>query len=74
MLHEAIRNANEYFVEPPEMKLEHFHVVDDHIVMLDWEGKGDITKEDAEYCRNSSVEHLMGMYKRHWEFRKAFNE
>jgi hypothetical protein len=61
MLHEAIRNANEYLVEPPETKLEHFHEIDDHIVMLDWEGKGDITKEDAEYCRNSSVEHLMLM-------------
>jgi hypothetical protein len=71
MLHEAIRSVNNYLIEPPEMKLEHFHVVDDHIVMLDWEGKGGIAEEDAELCCNEAVDHLMDMYNSHWEFRKV---
>jgi hypothetical protein len=52
----------EYQVEPPEPKLEHFHVVDDRIMMFDLESTEEVSKEDIEYMCTSTVEEVVNRY------------
>jgi hypothetical protein len=72
MLEEAVREVTRYHVEPPEPKLDHFHVIDNHrVMMLDFEGASSMEPEDAEFLYGVTCRETLRLYANHHSFQST---